>query len=160
MTRPLYIFDLDGTLADISHRLHCIQQPKKDGDSFFAAGADEAPIEAGIRTLQALRDGGAEVWIWSGRSDQVRGETERWLRMHEVRPGHLPRWFRLRAPEALLMRKAGDHQPDHTLKLGWLAGLDPPERNRLTAVFEDRARVVEMYRQYGVACFQVAEGNF
>lgn len=66
----------------------------------------------------------------------------------------------MRAPEALLMRKAGDHQPDTKLKYGWLANLEPPERDRLTAVFEDRASVVQMWRDAGVPCFQVAAGNF
>ena len=66
----------------------------------------------------------------------------------------------MRAPEALLMRKAGDHQLDVTLKYGWMADMEPPERNRLTAVFEDRASVVRMWRLAGVACFQVAAGVF
>ena len=30
---PIYVFDLDGTIADINHRLHFIQKPKwKDRD--------------------------------------------------------------------------------------------------------------------------------
>jgi hypothetical protein len=29
-----------------------------------------------------------------------------------------------------------------------------------TLVFDDRSRVVEMWRKNGIKCFQVAEGNF
>ena len=36
----------------------------------------------------------------------------------------------------------------------------PPERNRLTAVFDDRDKVVQMWRENGVPCFQVAKGDF
>jgi len=33
----IYIFDIDGTLADVSHRLHYITGETKDWDAFFAA---------------------------------------------------------------------------------------------------------------------------
>lgn len=157
--KPLYIFDLDGTLADCSHRLPYITGDKKDWRAFFAACVDDTPIESTIRTLQALRAGGAEIWFWTGRSDEVKKETVEWLRKHECLP-RFPRhdWFG--APELLMMRESGDHQPDDKLKFGWLADLEPPERNRLTGVFEDRDRVVAMWREYGVQCFQVAAGAF
>jgi FMN phosphatase YigB (HAD superfamily) len=32
----IYIFDIDGTLADISHRLHFIQQEPKDWRGFYS----------------------------------------------------------------------------------------------------------------------------
>lgn len=155
--QPLYIFDLDGTLANAEHRIHHISGPKKDWRAFFAASKDDAPIPGVIATFEALRKAGAECWIWTGRSDEVRSETLDWLRIHL---NFSPKRFGLGAPEKFLMRKAGDHRPDHEVKLEWLADLEPPERARLTAVFEDRARVVAMWRQYGVPCFQVAPGDF
>ena len=158
--RPIYIFDLDGTLADASHRLHFIQREQKDWRSFFAACVDDAPIKQNIETFQRLKDGGAEVWIWTGRSDEVRKETVAWLKKEGCWVGEtwLSRW--VLEPESLMMRKAGDHQPDDALKFGWLADLEPPERRRLTAVFEDRDRVVKMWRNFGVPCYQVCEGAF
>lgn len=155
--KPLYIFDLDGTLANMEHRVRFIRQEPKDWRGFFAACVDDEPIPAALATLHALRKGGAEVWIWTGRSDEVREQTLAWLHKHSVYHAF---WNPMRAPEALLMRKAGDHQPDVALKRGWLADLEPPERDRLTAVFEDRASVVQMWRDAGVPCFQVAPGEF
>lgn len=161
--RPLYIFDLDGTLANIEHRLHHIQQEPKDWRSFFAACVDDEPIEAGLRTLHTLRQGGAEIWIWTGRSDEVRAQTAEWLCKQGVWGGgarrFLPTWP-FAAPERFRMRKAGDHRPDVAVKSEWLAEIEPPEYERLTAVFEDRASVVEMWREHGVPCFQVADGEF
>jgi len=58
------------------------------------------------------------------------------------------------------MRQSRDHQPDVKLKRQWLHELNPVDRARLVAVFDDRASVVGMWRSEGVACFQVAEGNF
>ena len=176
--RPLYIFDLDGTLALIEHRRHFVERPacphcgwikecdhsrdgtrpafKPDWRSFFAACVDDAPNTPVIRTMRGLAASGAEIWVWSGRSDEVQEDTKDWLAKHcGLKFGG---W--LRAPEQFRMRKAGDHQDDVTLKRGWLSEIEPPEYARLTAVFDDRARVVQMWRDAGVPCFQVAAGEF
>ena len=177
--KPLYIFDLDGTLALIEHRRHFVERPacphcgwfkdcdhKRDGTrpaftpdwrSFFAACVDDAPNAPVIDTFRALKKAGAEVWIWSGRSDEVRKETEAWLRKHKLL-SRAPACFS--APESFRMRKAGDHQDDVALKSSWISEIEPPEWDRLTAVFDDRKRVVDMWRSSGVACFQVAPGDF
>lgn len=39
-----YIFDIDGTIADLSHRLPHIQKEPKDWDAFFGCVADDAPM--------------------------------------------------------------------------------------------------------------------
>lgn len=59
-----------------------------------------------LEVLQADTNGlhlvvGDVVEIWSGRSDQVRDETEYWLSRHDIDPALLTR-----------MRAAGDHTPD------------------------------------------------
>lgn len=154
--RPLYIFDLDGTLALIDHRRHLVEGKKKDWPAFYAACVDDAPNLPVINTFKAIRKG-AEVWIWSGRSDEVREQTLAWLYRYGLIHAF---WNPLRAPEAFRMRKAGDYQPDDKLKFGWLAEMEPPERNRLTATFDDRDRIVKMWRGNGVTCFQVAPGDF
>ena len=154
--KPLYIFDLDGTLALIEHRRHFVDGAKKDWPAFFAACVDDEPNIPVIRTLQALCQSGAEVWIWSGRSDEVKSQTRTWLQIHGCLGFDLP----FGAPERFRMRKAGDHQMDVTLKSGWLSEIEPPEYARLTAVFDDRASVVQMWRDAGVTCFQVAPGDF
>ena len=161
--KPHYIFDLDGTLALIEHRRHFVEGPTKDWRSFFAACVDDVPNPPVIRTLQALRKSGAEIWIWSGRSDEVRAQTVEWLCKHGCLgnnpTGFLPAWP-FGVPERFRMRKAGDHQDDVTLKSSWLAEIEPPEYARLTAVFDDRDRVVQMWRDAGVTCFQVAPVEF
>jgi hypothetical protein len=149
-TRPLYIFDLDGTLALIEHRRHFVESPTKNWPAFFAACVDDAPNLPVVRTLLALKRSGADILIWSGRSDEVRQETEQWLRDHSI----------YEMTGRLIMRKAGDHQNDETLKLSWLQAMPADDRNRLIAIFDDRDRVVNMWRTNGVACFQVAAGNF
>ena len=68
--KPLYIFDLDRTLADTSHRTHYNRGTDKDWRGFFAAAKNDPPIRSGVETFKALSRV-AEVWIWTGRSDEV-----------------------------------------------------------------------------------------
>lgn len=156
--KPLYIFDLDGTLALIDHRRHFVERErgKQDWKAFYAACDKDEPNDPVIKTLKALRKS-SEVWVWSGRSDEVKDKTVQWLNKHGI---FHPFWNPLKAPSQLMMRRENDFTPDDQLKSGWLADLEPPERNRLTAVFDDRQKVVDMYRRSGVSCFQVAPGEF
>ena len=141
------VFDLDGTLALNEHRVHHIRKEPRDYDAFFAACVDDQPCQAAIAAMQAHILAHHVVAIWSGRSDQVREQTERWLsQVAGVSSYRLTR-----------MRRAGDHQPDVALKRSWLrearaSGAAPD------LVYDDRDCVVAMWREEGVPCFQVAPG--
>lgn len=157
--KPLYIFDLDGTLALIEHRRHHVEGATKDWPAFFAACVDDKPNYPVILTLQELQNRGNEIWIWSGRSDIVRGKTEHWLVKHGVIDGRTRR-LNEQLTDRFRMRPASDHRPDEQLKAEWLAQMQPRDRRRLVAIFEDRDRMVAMWRSHGIACFQVAPGAF
>ena len=58
------------------------------------------------------------------------------------------------------MRREGDYTPDDELKASWYGDLNLVDRERLVGVFDDRDKVVAMWRSKGVACFQVAPGDF
>lgn len=153
--KPLYIFDLDGTLADIEHRRHIIEDPSRDDSKwrrFYAACVDDVPNAPVISVMEALRRF-ADVWIFSGRSSEVRPQTVAWLAEHtSLNP--------LDMECAVRMRDEGDYTPDHVLKKQWLDSMLIDDRQRLVAVFDDRSSVVKMWRDAGVACFQVAPGEF
>jgi hypothetical protein len=154
--KPLYIFDLDGTLALIEHRRHFVERPRAEVDwnAFFAACLDDAPNHPVIGTMERLLESGAEVWIFSGRSDAVRRETMEWLN----------HWASFTMEDLsgpmLRMREAGDFTPDHELKRQWYESMLQIDKDRLVAVFDDRTRVVAEWRELGVPCFQVADGRF
>lgn len=160
------IFDIDGTLADASHRLRFIQGKPRNWPAFFDKMADDEPIEplvtlcghlvmlhASATNLGVLPP--FEVVFCTGRPDSYRNETEAWIRKH------LPYEFldKERFPLRLLMRKTGDLRPDTEVKKEMIAylragGLEP------FIVFEDRKRVVDMWRQNGITCLQVADGDY
>lgn len=58
------------------------------------------------------------------------------------------------------MRVEGDYTPDDVLKRQWLDFMLDEDLARLVAVFDDRASVVQMWRNAGITCLQVAEGGF
>jgi hypothetical protein len=153
---PVYIFDLDGTLSDSSHRAHIIQEKTADKwDRFSARAHLDPPIENVIQILDTLHEEGSEIWIWTGRADNVRAETVKWLHDQTcLYEGDLDK------PNALRMRPRGDHTPDTALKQDWLKSLSPEDRKRIVAVFEDRTRMIEMWRANGLTALQVAPGDF
>lgn len=158
MAKPLYIFDLDGTIALNEHRQHFVQCEKPDWKSFFEACRNDKPNWPVIETLRLLRKVG-EVWIWSGRSEDVREMTLDWMMDHRVIDNRQYRfWYR--NPNRFLMRPSGDFTPDDVLKKQWLDSIHEIDRKRIVAVFDDRNKVVNMWREAGIPCFQVAEGNF
>lgn len=148
MKNLTYIFDLDGTLADITHRLHYITGVEKDWDAFFAACEDDAPIGPTMMLLDSILANGLGVEIWTGRSSAVREQTERWLNKHGV------------YGVKVVMREEGDHRHDTVIKKEWLDALPGICRAKIAAVFEDRASVVKMWRDSGLVCYQVAPGDF
>lgn len=179
--KPLYIFDLDGTLADIEHRRYLLSphncdycfdpdpylrknnmrsckecnstgEIKADWPEFYQLCVHDTPKWPVIDTLIALARQGADVWIWSGRSSEVMKETREWLQRYI--PGD-----ELEEVE-LCMRREGDYTPDEQLKAGWYDALTDYDQRRLVAIFDDRQKVVDMWRSKGLTCFQVAPGNF
>ena len=155
-----FVFDLDGTLRDVSHRRKYVAGPKKDYRTFFKESINDPPIKPVIEMLRILVWANHEVEIWSGCSDEVLDETERWLNTHI---GLLPLGDHgeTRAASELLthMRPSGNYTPDTKLKEGWLHASIAKDRTPLM-IFDDRQSVVDMWRKSGIICAQVAPGDF
>lgn len=155
LNKPLYIFDLDGTLALIEHRRVILDDwsDKNRWRRFYALCDKDQPNVSVIQTLEVLRRSGAEIWIFSGRSDEVRDKTITWLMDYTS-------LTETDMQTALTMRRESDYTPDDILKQRWFNSMLEDDQRRLVAVFDDRDRVVEMRRKNGVTCFQVAPGAF
>lgn len=147
------IFDLDGTLRDLTHRLHFIKNGNRDYDSFFAACDKDEPIWETIEVLvDHVNSGRHRVEIWSGASDACMGKTKVWLDKYIT-----PKLNGVKASELIKhMRESGDHTRDEILKENWLK----QEPVYPDIVYDDRARVVFMWRKNGIRCLQVAKGDF
>lgn len=137
------IIDIDGTLADCRHRLHHVMPGgKRDWDSFFASMDQDELIQPVAEVARALA-ARMKVVLCSGRPENYRGVTEAWLDDWNV-----PR-------DALYMRPANDTRPDHVVKAQLLAGIREDGYEPIV-VIDDRQSVVDMWRDQGLLCMQVA----
>ena len=151
MKRMTVIFDLDGTLALIDKRKEKSTKPngKFNWKEFFNPEnikLDEPNVPV-IESFKSMKKAGFEVGIFSGRDEVTRLETERWLEKWGVQ------W------DFLVMRPERSFTPDDVLKKSWLDTL-VEQGKQILCVFDDRDKVVKMWRENGVTCFQVAPGNF
>jgi hypothetical protein len=88
-----------------------------------------------------------KIVIVSGRDGACRKETEEWLKKNNV-------YY-----EDFFMRPAGNTENDAVIKKRILVNDIMPKYFPILAV-DDRNRVVRMWRDSGLKCFQVADGNF
>jgi hypothetical protein len=137
------IVDIDGTIADVRHRLHHIQGPgKKNWEAFFEGMDRDEPIG---EMLQQVRDLSSRhvILIVTGRPEHYRTRTEAWLQKHAV------------PYERLFMRKSGDHRPDYEAKRAVLDEIDP---KLIVIAIDDRPPVCEMWEKNGIKC-QLVESD-
>lgn len=151
---PLYIFDIDGTLSDTKDRLHYLNTVPRDWHNFYMTADRDPPRQHIVDIAKLLLNSGAEVWYWTGRSDVSRDLTIEWLGRYVDPLIHVD-------PDRLRMRPSVDHRHDDVLKEHWLLDRTlEDDRKRIQCVFEDRTRVVNMWRRNGIHCLQVTEGDF
>lgn len=152
--KPLYIFDIDGTIADLSHRLHYIKTVPKDWDSFNARVIHDTPIKPVLEIMHSLYKAGTDVYFFTGRNESTRAATTEWIYQNTF-------WDTSTITQSLFMRPLNDRRDDTQVKKDiYLNHLNEYDKNRLTSVFEDRDRVVKMWRKLGVTCLQVRDGNY
>lgn len=173
--KRLAIVDIDGTVADCTHRLGAIKPTKllhkfdctnaisdgapcpqcgaklrKDWKVFFSEVSEDLPIQPMINLLGRLKE--HMIIMVSGRPiengrTKVGIETEDWLWKHGV-------WF-----DRLFLRLGGDNRPDYVYKQ---EVLDHLPKGQIDYVFEDRDQCVRMYREElpGALTMQVRDGAY
>ncbi|HET9907243.1 MAG TPA: HAD family acid phosphatase [Anaerolineales bacterium] len=145
MAEEIVIFDIDGTLADVSERLHHIRKKPKDWDAFFRGIPQDKAIHSMVRLCNMLYASGVKILLCTGRREKDRAETVKWLSQQGVNY------------HELILRPDGDRRSDVIVKREMLAGID---RSKILFVVEDRSGVVEMWRSEGLVCLQCAPGEF
>ncbi len=143
--KRLWIFDIDGTLANNEHRIAHLKGETKDWKSFFKDQSKDQPYEAVTHILNLLRASGDRCITITGRDEEHREESLNWIQNHVL--GY--------PDKDLLMRPRGEKEDDDTLKLKILG--EWMEKNpgyKVSGVFEDRHRVIDAWREAGFYVFE------
>lgn len=141
------ICDLDGTVADLNHRRHYLDEKPKNWKKFYGDILNDIPIKPVIEVIQTLYIAGHTIIFCTGRPENYRAETSQWLSKNVI------------LPKFLYMRTKNDFRDDATIKFELLQKIRADGFNPQIA-FDDRDRVVKMWREQGLICAQVNEGNF
>jgi len=131
-----YIFDIDGTLAKMAGR-----------SPYDYTKVSEDKVNTPIAELFKKLNFNHSILVVSGRESTCLAETSQWLLDNDL---HY---------KELMMRSAGDHRDDRIVKQEIYEKYIKGKYNVL-AVFDDRDRVVEMWRSLGLTCLQVDYGSF
>jgi len=145
------IIDIDGTIADHSHRLHHITKQPKDYDSFYSAMGEDTPIYDILWLIDLLitshyEEGDFVFFICTARREDYRKQTEEWLQKHAMRL--------LNVAHEMLMRPLKDFRKDVIIKDEMRQKIESQGFN-IRFVLEDRQQVVDMWRENGITCLQV-----
>ncbi len=134
------IFDIDGTLADASHRLHYVTGGNRNWDAFFGAMCKDLLVVP-IRDLLMTCKKDYGIVLCSGRPENYRKQTVTWLAEHGIEYA------------ALYMRPAGDMRADHIVKAELLTVMRHDGYAPFLAI-DDRPSIVAMWRENGITCLQ------
>lgn len=152
----LVAFDLDGTLADVRHRMHFIRpdpavdpvtgkKVKRRFDLFHAACVDDGLIgPVAYFYNRFVAEPTVTVVVLSGRDHAVYDDTVDWFK----RKG-------LALPDELLLKQGDQHTPDVEQKRMQADRLEAKYGRPIDMVFEDRDRVVAMWKARGTFVFNV-----
>ncbi len=127
------LLDIDGTLANIGDR-NPFDHTKYHLDNLNHA-------------ISKLTKAFTKTVVITGRDNKHREVTAKWLADNNV------------FYELLIMRPEGDTRPDYIVKQELFYSEIAPYYNA-ELVVEDRKQVVEMWREIGLLCAQVDEGDF
>ena len=157
--KQLVVFDIDGTLANCEHRMHHIKpdpaidpvtgrKVKRRFDLFHKACVDDTPITPVVDIfLRMVADPNVIVVLLTGRPMSARYDTTQWFTKHGL-DGY----------DELFTKPSGqDMMPDKQQKLMIAEHIEKKYGMPISMVFEDRSRVVEMWKERGTFVLNVEQ---
>ena len=141
------IVDIDGTLANIEHRVPHVRGEKKNWSEFNKNFDKDILNKWCAEIIEAMHAKGVGTMLLTGRGERYRSPTEEWLTSHRINY------------DRLYMRKSKDRREDALIKKEiYLEHIQP--FHDVLFVVEDRLNVVKMWRDLGIVCLQCEWGDF
>jgi adenylate kinase family enzyme len=143
-------FDIDGTMANIDHRLHYVRNEFKKlnrWDLFFKEIPKDT-VNEWCKSIASRFSHTHSIIYCSGRPDSTRKDTEIWLKENKLYYSDL------------FMRNRNDFREDSIVK-EIIYEFEIKTKYDLLFVVDDRTQVVQgCWRKHKVICLQCADGNF
>lgn len=143
----IYVFDIDGTIANNEHRSHLL--PSSDlhltsgWRDYNKACSGDSPIIPMINMMNTLAEL-STVYIMTSRSDEVERMTLEWLQDNDVEY------------DSIYMRSRHDNRKDYKIKEEWLNEISDGDKSNVV-IFEDNPQVIKHLRSCGYTVMSVCE---
>lgn len=139
--RDAVIFDMDGTLADVSGIRHLVVpapgERHKDFNAFHEASVNVPAHDWVADAARAFEEAGTDVLVVTARKAKWRNHTAFWLALNGV------------PSTALFMRADNDHRPDREVKQDILNRIRNEGWDVLHA-FDDNPKVIAVWEANGI----------
>lgn len=142
----IVVFDIDGTLCDVTHRVHYWRETPKNWDKFKSEMINDTPIRPICKLAREMWAAGHTILLCSGRGEDSRDLTERWMRDNKI------------IFDKIYMRAEKDFRHDAIVKQELLDQIID-EFGKPDLWFDDRPRVVKMLRSNGIFVADVYQGE-
>lgn len=141
----IVVSDLDGTIANCEHRLKYAKGPEKNWDKFFQGIPQDTPRKEVVsQVLGRSQTVFHPLILVSARPEKYRYLTEEWLAKYDI------------PFDCLIMRGDGDKRDDTIVKQEIYDKY--LKRYPIDVVFDDRPKVVRMWRANNVNVIDVGPG--
>jgi phosphoglycolate phosphatase-like HAD superfamily hydrolase len=142
-----YIFDVDGTLANVDPYLHLVRGSNRDYNAFHEASIDALP---NLDVVEMLNNAVADchsILVVTSRKEKYRGLTSMWLAKNNIRS------------HGLFMRSDDDHRPDYEAKKDMLDKISSLW-NVVHAV-DDNPNVIKLWQDHDIPTTKIGtwDGN-
>lgn len=137
------IFDMDGTLADVSsirHYLRSYDDSKgrivKHFDAFHSESVNVPPHSHVVNAAQMAKVLGHDVLVVTARRHMWRHHTAWWLAMHDV------------PSDMLMMRGNEDHRPDYEVKKDMLETIS--KAYEVIHAWDDNPNIIRLWNENNI----------
>ncbi len=137
------VFDMDGTLADVSSIRHLVVKGSKNRnfDEFHTRSVDCPPIQWVKNCALLAKDIGLTVIQVTARQEKYRPHTSWWLADNGV------------PSDGLFMRPNGDYRPDYDVKRHMLMSLQ--NSFDIIRAYDDNPSIIAMWKEFNIPCTEV-----
>jgi FMN phosphatase YigB (HAD superfamily) len=142
-----YIFDVDGTLANVDPYLHLVRGSNRDYNAFHEASIDALPNLDVVEMLNNAVADRHSILVVTSRKEKYRGLTSMWLAKNNIRS------------HGLFMRSDDDNRPDYEAKKDMLDKIS--SLWNVVHAIDDNPNVIKLWEDHDIPTTKIGswDGN-